>query len=99
MTFLGGTFECKPCGMESGTEVNVCVNYHKIELMDYTDEGAAAGTVSFILYKGNYYHLTVTADNGDELQVHTDEQWDDGDIVGIRIQPEDIVITSKAEER
>ena len=99
VTFLGGTFECKPCGMESGTEVNVCVNYHKIELMDYTDEGAAAGTVSFILYKGNYYHLTVTADNGDELQVHTDEQWDDGDIVGIRIQPEDIVITSKAEER
>ena len=98
VSFLGGTFECLSHGMQSGTEVCVCIDYHKIELMDYADEGSVAGTVSFILYKGNYYHLTVTADNGEELQVHTDDQWDDGDTVGIRIQPEDIVITAKTTE-
>ncbi len=111
VSFLGGTFECLPQDLPAGTEVSVKVSnrniklsddtgdsYPDIELMDYTDEGAAAGTVTFILYKGNYYHLTVTADNGDELQVHTDEQWDNGDIVGIRILPENIIITPKTAE-
>lgn len=98
VSFLGGTFECPSCSIPAGTEVCVHVDYHKVELMDYSDEGAAVGTVTFILYKGNYYHLTVTADNGEEIQVHTDDQWDDGDTVGIRIQPEDIEITALEKE-
>ncbi|MBO4499707.1 MAG: polyamine ABC transporter ATP-binding protein [Bacteroidaceae bacterium] len=98
VSFLGGSFECLPHGLETGTEVSVRLTDRKIELMDYTDEGGAAGCVSFILYKGNHYQLTVTADNGDEIQVYTNEVWDDGDIVGIRILPEDIIITPLKEK-
>lgn len=96
VTFLGGTFECQPCGLQSGTEVNVHVNFRQIELMDYTDDGAAAGTVSFILYKGNHYEVTVTSDDGSDLIVYTHDQWDNGDSVGISIKPEQIIITPKS---
>lgn len=93
---LGGTFECEPQeGIEAGQEVTVTVGFDGIELMDYTEEGAAAGMVSFILYKGNHYHLTVTADNGEDIFVNTGDVWDDGDIVGIKILPGDIKIKAK----
>lgn len=98
VSFLGGVFLCQPHGLEAGTEVTVDVDYRNIELMDYTDEGAAAGTVTYILYKGDHYQLTVTADTGEEITVHTDEQWDNGDIVGIRILPENIGITPKEDK-
>ncbi|MCQ2071513.1 MAG: polyamine ABC transporter ATP-binding protein [Bacteroidaceae bacterium] len=93
---LGGTFQCLPQeGIEAGMEVDVQVEFDGIELMDYTEEGAAAGCVSFILYKGNHYHLTVTTDSGEDIYVQTQEVWDDGDIVGIKILPEDIKITRR----
>ena len=93
VSFLGGEFECDCSDLQPGTQVAVEIDFRDVELMDYTDEGAAAGTVSFILYKGNHYQLTVTADSGEELFVNTNEQWDDGDIVGIRILPQHIVVT------
>ncbi len=96
VSFLGGTFECQEHGFAPGTDVTVDIDYRNIELMDYTDQGEAAGMVTFILYKGNHYQLTVTADTGEEITVHTNEQWDDGDIVGIHILPEHIGITAKA---
>lgn len=90
---LGGTFECLPTpGVEAGQEVMVTVQFPKVDLMDYTDEGAAEGTVTFILYKGNHYHLTVTTDSGEDIYADTQDVWDDGDIVGIRILPEDITV-------
>lgn len=93
---LGGTFECaEQEGISAGDEVLANIRFEKIELMDYTEEGAAAGTVSFILYKGNHYHLTVTTDSGEDIYVDTQDVWDDGDIVGIRILPEDISISKK----
>lgn len=93
---LGGVFECEPQeGMESGTEVNVEIAFSGIELMDYTEEGGSAGTVSFILYKGNHYHLTVTTDSGEDIFIDTQEVWDDGDMVGIKILPKDIKITRR----
>ena len=88
---LGGLFECEPVeDIESGSDIMVDVEFEDIELMDYTEDGGAAGCVSFILYKGNHYQLTVTSDNGDDIYVYTNEVWDDGDIVGIRILPKDI---------
>ena len=89
---LGGTFECLPHELEKGTEIKVEVAFDKIDLTDDKEDGALEGDVRLILYKGNHYHLTIVTDDDDYLYVDTNDVWDDGDMVGINILPEDIKI-------
>ncbi|HZK03403.1 MAG TPA: polyamine ABC transporter ATP-binding protein [Bacteroidaceae bacterium] len=85
---LGTIFETLPqTSFESGTKVSISIDFNKIELMDDKEDGVVSGTVSFILYKGNHYHITITTHNGEDLFVDTQDVWDDGDIVGIKINP------------
>ena len=92
---LGATFECLPHELEKGTEVKVEVDFDKIDLTDDKEDGALEGDVRLILYKGNHYHLTIVTDDDDYLYVDTNDVWDDGDMVGINILPEDIRIIGK----
>lgn len=93
---LGGLFECEPVeDIVSGSDIDIEVGFDNVELMDYLEEGGAAGCISFILYKGNHYQITVTSDNGDDIFVNTNEVWDDDDMVGIKILPKDISITRR----
>ena len=89
---LGATFECLPHELEKGTEVKVEVDFDKVDLTDDKEDGALEGDVRLILYKGNHYHLTIVTDDDDYLYVDTNDVWDDGDMVGINILPEDIRI-------
>ncbi len=89
---LGATFECLPHGLDKDTEVKVEVDFDKIDLTDDKEDGALEGDVRLILYKGNHYHLTIVTDEDDYLYVDTNDVWDDGDMVGINILPEDIRI-------
>ena len=89
---LGATFECLPHELEKGTEVKVEIDFDKIDLTDDKEDGALEGDVRLILYKGNHYHLTIVTDDDDYLYVDTNDVWDDGDMVGINILPEDIRI-------
>ena len=89
---LGATFKCLPHELEKGTEVKVEVDFDKIDLTDDKEDGALEGDVRLILYKGNHYHLTIVTDDDDYLYVDTNDVWDDGDMVGINILPEDIRI-------
>lgn len=57
-----------------------------MELTDNEQDGTFTGDVSFILYKGDHYHLTVDTDWGEKLYVDTQDQWDLGDHVGIIIK-------------
>lgn len=66
-------------------KVKVHVPCNEIELTDNQEDGTFTGDVSFILYKGNHYHLTVDTDWGEKLYVDTQDQWDLGDHVGIKI--------------
>ena len=93
---LGGRFEC-PNDFGSGTEIVAEIGFDKIDLMDDLEAGVLDGEVHFILYKGDHYHLTIKTDDGDFLYVDTNDIWDKGDLVGIRIAPEDIHIR-KADE-
>jgi spermidine/putrescine transport system ATP-binding protein len=89
--FLGTTFENKNQDkFEAGTEVKVKVGFGGFSLQDYEEEGDLSGVVSFILYKGNHYHLTVTTETGENIYVDTQDIWDDSDRVGININPEAI---------
>ena len=76
---------------EDGKEViNVTVDFGKIELFDNESEGTFTGDISFILYKGDHYHLTVNTDWGEKLYVDTQDVWDLGDHVAITIPRESI---------
>lgn len=75
-----------------GDLVKVKVPFREVDLQDYEDEGTLSGEVHFILFKGNHYNLTIRTDGGDDLIVNTNDVWDHGDRVGIRIAPESILL-------
>ncbi len=87
---FGGEFECDVNGLEKGTEVRIEVDFDKVDLLDHQEDGVLAGEIQFLLYKGDHYHLTVLTEDGNELYVDTNDVWDKGDLVGIRILPKDI---------
>ena len=91
--FLSTQFVCNEQeGISGGEKVTVEVDFDKIELMDNKEDGMLVGDVRFILYKGNHYHLTVRTEDNDNIYVDTHDVWDDRDIVGIKILPDDIRI-------
>ena len=92
--FLGCPFECKEQAITAGESVTGEVDFDKVSLEDNEEDGTLTGEVKFILYKGNHYHLTVLSDWDEDIFVDTNDVWDDGDRVGIRIAPGDIRIYS-----
>ena len=88
--FLDADWDIEPEtmeGLEVGDKVTVEVEFADVDLQDYEEEGKLSGEVAFILYKGNHYHLTIRTDEGDTIDVNTNDVWDDGDRVGIMIAP------------
>jgi spermidine/putrescine transport system ATP-binding protein len=63
----------------------VSISFNEIILQDNENDGMLSGKVSFILYKGNHYHLTITTTNNQSIFVDTHDVWDIGDRVGINI--------------
>jgi len=93
--FLGQTFEYTTNQVfEPGSEIEVNIDFDKIILQDNEEDGMLSGEVSFTLYKGNHYHLTVLTDEGENIFVDTNDVWDDGDRVGITIPPDIIRFTN-----
>ena len=92
--FLDDEFECPAMtDVNAGDKVKVEVDFSKVELTDYPDNGMLSGEVHFLLYKGDHYHLTIKTEYGDFVWVDTNDIWDKGDLVGINIVPKDIKIT------
>jgi spermidine/putrescine transport system ATP-binding protein len=81
--------------LEDGTEVKVKVDFRNIVLYDNEEEGMLRGVVSFILYKGDHYHLTVLTEENEDIFLDTHDIWDDGDRVGVSILPESIQIENE----
>ncbi|MBQ0114433.1 MAG: ABC transporter ATP-binding protein [Bacteroidales bacterium] len=90
---LGNTFECAPTDLPAGSMATAHVSCSAVELTDNAQDGTAEGEISFILYKGDHYHLTIDSNDGTRLYVNTTDVWEDYDIVGIRINPPDINLT------
>lgn len=92
--FLGCEFECAAVeGIDVGAKVKVEIDFDKVILEDYEEDGLLVGEVKFILYKGNHYHLTVFTEWEEDIYVDTNDVWDDGDRVGITIAPENIKVS------
>ena len=90
VTFLGCEYsmndEMKDIAKNARKNIVAKVPCSEVELTDNEQDGTFTGDVSFILYKGNHYHLTVDTDWGEKLYVDTQDQWDLGDHVGIIIK-------------
>ena len=85
---LGEKFECEPQeGIAQGDKVDVAFDFDAVELTDDSDDGTSWGTIRFILYKGDHYHLTVRTDEGENVYIDTHDVWEDLDEVGIKIAP------------
>lgn len=94
--FLGNTFECSNTRrIEAGTDVKIRVDFRDVNLHDNEEDGMLSGTVSFILYKGNHYHLTVLTEENENIFLDTHDVWDDGDRVGVSIAPGSIRIENE----
>ena len=92
---LGETFECEAVeGIESGAEVDVTFGFSDVELTDDPDDGTSWGTIRFILYKGDRYHITIRTEDDDVLYVDTRDVWEDLDEVGIKIRPQALKVTA-----
>ena len=92
--FLGAEWEVAPEnvpeGVAEGDRLLAEVEFRDMDLLDESDEGTVSGQVSFILYKGNHYFLTVKTEDGGKVYVQTDDVWDKNDLVGINVRPENI---------
>ncbi|MBR1576528.1 MAG: ABC transporter ATP-binding protein [Bacteroidales bacterium] len=88
ISVLDGTFECAPLeGFASGDKITAEVAFDQVDLLDHQEEGVVAGSVHFILYKGDHYHLQVLTESGEYLYVDTQDIWDKEDLVGVNIPP------------
>ncbi len=94
--FLGCEFrkELSP-EMQGKENITATVPFDKIELFDNEEEGTFTGDISFILYKGNHYHLTIDTDWGEKIYVDTQDVWDLGDHVAITIPKEAIEVKNE----
>jgi spermidine/putrescine transport system ATP-binding protein len=93
---LDSEFEClKQEGISAGDKVLVEVDLDKVELTDDKRDGTCEGDIRFILYKADHYQLSVRALNREYIYVDTQDVWEDRDIVGINIRPEDMRIKLK----
>ena len=91
--FLDTEFECDTEGFAEGDEVIATIRFEKVDLLDHEEEADLTGNVVFILYMGNHYHLTVKTEAGENIWVDTNDIWDKGDFVGIKILPKDIKLS------
>lgn len=71
--------------LESGTDVLAEVSFSDIILHDEEGEGLVPGSVKYILYKGDHYHLTIYTDDNQYVYADTNDIWDEGDRVGVSI--------------
>lgn len=92
--FWDTEFECEN-NFGVGSSVIANIAFNKVELLDHQEDGQLRGEVHFILYKGNHYHITILTDDGHFIWVDTNDIWDKGDLVGIKIAAKDIIISKK----
>jgi spermidine/putrescine transport system ATP-binding protein len=93
MKLFGENFVCIEAeAYETGAEVQVQVSFSDILLKDNEEEGILQGSVKYILYKGDHYHLTILTDDNQHIFADTNDIWDEGDRVGVSIVPETVHI-------
>ena len=70
-----------------------------IEILDDDEAGNVSGEIVSIIYKGDHYQLTIRTEEDEDFVLDTEYTYDENDLVGLRVKPEDITLTLKAEAK
>ncbi len=93
---LGHTFEVAPLvGFQEGEVVTAEVDFWGVELVDDKEQGMLYGNITDLLYKGNYWLLTIKTSRGAEFYANTQDVWDRGDSLGVNVAPSHLRILKK----
>jgi len=84
--------------IEKGTRLLATIPFDKVELTDDPDDSKIKGTVTHTLYRGAYYHVKVWTDSDELFIVHTSDEWDIDDRVGVKFDPAHIEISVREPE-
>ncbi len=80
----------------TGTEVDVEVDTHDIQMTDDEESGGAKGNIISMIYKGDHYRYIVrTEENEEDYVFSCPDLWNTGDLVGIIIPKDKIKLALK----
>ena len=83
----------------TGTEVDVEIDTHDIEMSDDTDAGGVVGNIISMIYKGDHYRYIVrTEENEEDYVLSCPDLWNTGDLVSLIIPKDKIKMTLKTTE-
>ena len=70
-----------------------------IEILDDESAGIVRGEIVSIIYKGDHYQLTIRTAEDEDFVLDTGYTYDENDLVGLNVKPEDIKIKLKGEAK
>ncbi len=81
----------------TNAKVNAEVDLDKIEFSDDTSYGQAIGRIVSVIYIGDHYQVIAKSDDDEDFIIDTDYVYNEGDIVGIKIDKKDIKLVLKGD--
>jgi len=79
----------------SGTEILVKVPVTAPRMDDDKDAGGCVGNIISLIYKGDHYHYIVRTENEEDVHLHDEYLWNEGDLVSVVIPRESILLKFK----
>ena len=80
-------------------DVVATIGLDKIEILDDEASGVVRGEIVSIIYKGDHYQLTIRTAEDEDFVLDTEYTYDENDLVGLSVKPEDIRLTLKGEAK
>jgi len=83
------------------TDADVCaeIGLKDIEILDDEEAGIVKGEIVSIIYKGDHYQLTIRTAQDEDFVLDTEYTYDENDLVGLNVRPQDIKIKLKGEAK
>ena len=73
------------------------IGLNAIEIVDGHDNGNANGVIISTIYVGDHWQVIVRTDEEEDFVVDTDYTWNEGDLVSVKVKPEDISLMLKGD--
>lgn len=95
VTFAGHTFTCVDEGFAHNEPVDVVIRPEDVDVVP-KGEGMITGKITQATFKGDYYELIVEV-RGFKWMVQTTDAYDEGQTIGIALDPDSIHVMHKSE--
>lgn len=77
----------------AGVKVTVEVPVASVTMSDDTTAGGTCGHIISLIYKGDHYHYIVRTENEEDIHLHDEYLWNEGDYVSIIIPKDSIELS------